>query len=354
MIFAKLRRTHTRVHSPSAAQQERMQGEARAHHALACVQMAAQMILWVTFFGYDRAAQAVWQAAAAQGIFLIAACLVWKKVSFHVEKGRWIALLLIPCLMLDAAFAMLALSGFIGQVIPQYPSWVGVIVPGAACLFTAVSAGRRGAAYGADVLKGLLLVLFVCATLFLRDSSRADRLCPILGLGIGNTALAALNGSGSLWGAALLYLPNGQPQGKAKTAPWAVTAWLMGCIWALWHGFMRPWSVGDDIAVAEKMMGLARHASSVTMYEIAGVLWMLLLPLSITGSLTAGGRIIRRAWPKLPRFAAMAAILLPSLALLWFPAETLRLLETLLPWRMALGLLTGAGMLILSRKEAKR
>ena len=56
-------KTRTFVHSRQAQRRQRMQSEASACRALACVQLGAQILLWITFFGYDRAVQAVWQAA---------------------------------------------------------------------------------------------------------------------------------------------------------------------------------------------------------------------------------------------------------------------------------------------------
>lgn len=340
--------TRTRVTTPDAQKQQREAGAAAALRAMAAVQLLAQLLLWITFFGYDRTQQTVWQAA----LLLCAAWLplywLWKGAG----QSRWLPLALLPCLQLDACFALLALSGFIAQLIPQYPAWVGVIVPAAFCLLSALRAQVRGVAYGTALLRWVLVGLVLLSTVFLRASTRADRLWPLLGEGPAAMALAALGGAGSVWGTALIFaLPQQHcPQRRLR---WALAPWLLGCVWALWMGFVRPWAAGDALPVAEKMMGLARHAMSVVVYELSGMLWMLLLPLSLCGCAAATEQLVLRALPRLPRWIPLLFSLLPACAvLLWRPDAALRSLEALLPWRAAVALLCGAAMRLMRRKEA--
>ena len=82
---------------------------------------------------------------------------VWKRAG----ESRFVPLALLPCLQLDACFALYAASGFIGQVIPQYPAWVGVIVPAAACVLIPFLSGVHGTGYGTAIFQWLLLGLFV-------------------------------------------------------------------------------------------------------------------------------------------------------------------------------------------------
>ena len=56
-------RTRTAVHSHQQAVEQRRYSRAAALRTVAAVQLAAQMLLWVTFSGYDAAVQTVWQAA---------------------------------------------------------------------------------------------------------------------------------------------------------------------------------------------------------------------------------------------------------------------------------------------------
>lgn len=351
--FAKRRQTRTRIHSEQEAERQQKRQWTSALRAMASVQMAAQGLLWITFYAYDRAQQATWQAAILQLIPLSAFWQLWRFGAGAMDScnGRYVPLVLFPCLILDAALSLLALSGMIAQLIPQYPGWISVAAPAAACVITVLCARLRGVSYGAQLLKGWLVVLFVFGTMFLRASTRSDRLWPLLGSGIGNTAFTALHGAGSLWGAALLFaLPSSEE--KTKSVPWAVVPWALMCIWALWYGFLRPWASGDNIAIAEKMMGLARHASSVVLYEMAGLLWMFLLPLSLISGLASCERLVCRSFPKCPRWIPVCCcMLVPSIALIAWPAQGAALLETLLPYRAALCLLGGIALTVMSQKE---
>ena len=349
-------KTRTLVHSMRAQRRERLHSEAAANRALACVQLGAQLFLWITFFGYDRAMQAVWQAALMGLAPLLLLWFVWQRGAgaFHLQSARYVLLALLPCLMLDAAFLLYAFSGYIGQLIPQYPGWTGVWAAGGFALITAFFSRTRGAAYGADLLKGLLVVLFLFATVFLRQSSRADRLWPILGRGFQNTFLTAVSGAGSLWGTALLSALAEEEKPKGKTVFWALIPWGFSCIWALWYGFLRPWAFGDVLSVAEKMMGFARHASSVTLYEMAGLLWMVLLPVSLAGALAAGEKLAVSAFPKCPRILPLLGVLLPGwLTLLIAPEKMPGILEAALPWRFAVSLASGIALTVLGRRKEK-
>lgn len=348
-------RTRTNVHSEKAARRERQCSRQAAYGALAGVQLGAQLLLWITFMGYDRAAQATWQAALMLALPLLAVWLVWRggARALDTQAGRYIALALLPCLMLDFAFALLALSGMIGQIIPQYPDWVGVIVPCGFVLAAALGARPRGVSYGAYLLRGALVVLFLLGTVFLRASTRSDRLWPLLGSGLGNTAFTALAGAGSVWGAALAWLLPQAPAQKGRAA-WVLIPWGFGCIWALWYGFVQPWARGDVLAVAEKMMGLARHAHSVTLYETAGLLWLILLPLSLAGGLTSAERIVLGAFPRCPRAVPLLGLIAaPAVWMLAWPERLMGVLEAALPYRTAVSLAAGCALLIAARKGAR-
>lgn len=347
-------KTLTRVHSQRAKQKNAAAGRVRAQRTLVCMMTACQMMLWVTFFGYDQSRQAVWQSALMLIVPGAAVYALWKKgaCALHSPLGRYVPLALVPCLLLDAAFALFAISAFISQLMPQYPVWTGAAVPCGFALVTCVRARQRGVENGAYALKGLMVILFVFATVFLRASNRADRLWPLWGGGWMTQIRTAVLGAGCLWTTALLHaLPQREEKGGAR---FAVIPWLAGCIWALWHGFVRPWSVGDDIAVAEKLMGLARHAHSVTLYEIAGLMWMAGLPLCLCGCTSVCSTMVQRAFPRCAHAWISAAFLVCPLVLVLFFAPALpSLLQTLLPWRIAVSLLCGLALVLLCRREAR-
>lgn len=339
--------TRTKVHSPSAQRRERERGLLSASRTAAAIQLGTQLLLWIFFFGYDQTEQTVWQAMLMLFVPLTALWLVWKKTLDH-PSACWWKLPLVGCLLLDAVFLLSAVSGLIGQLVPAYPAWVPVVIPAAICYLTALRARARGVKYGAAVLAVPLIGLLILGTVFLRASTRADRMWPILGNGLLATARSALTGTGAVWGAALLYL---HPSGR-RTAGWTFVPWGLCVLCAVWFGFLNPWSAGDTLAVAEKMMGLARHAHSVILYEMTGILWMILLPTSLTACFSASGQLIGGAFPSLPEWISLA--FLPLLAVsgsLFLSGQMFSLLNLLLPWRFVLSLFCGAGLLVCSRRR---
>ena len=343
----KLFQTRTSVHSRAQAQRQARDGRAAALRLTGSVQLAAQLFLWVTFYGYDHAAQAVCQAALLLMVPLAGLWLVWRRGEAAVESraGAYAALPLLACLLADAALMLYVLCGYIDALIPEYSWPVGAVAAAAVCWLTLLMSRRDGVAYGTVVLRAPLVLLFVLGTVFLRSTSRADRLWPILGQGFSHTALAALGGAGAVWSAALLFVIPGN-SGKPSSVRWnALIPWIFGAVWALWYGFVRPWTPGDALDVGERLMGLARHADSVLNYQLAGLMWLVLLPVSLTGCALAGEVILCRAAPKCPRVLASAAVpgIALALVLLW-PAGLPAALEQALPWRAAVSAICGAVM----------
>ena len=186
-------RTRTDVHSQADAVSQRQSSRASALRAMAAVQLASQLLLWVTFQGYDRAVQTVWQAALMLALPLLILYLVWKK-GVRAQETRaagYMSLPLLVCLLTDAAQMLYALCGFVDWYIPEYPYAVGAISAATVCWLAVMLGRRNGTAYGISAAKPLLVVSFLLATVFLSDSNRADRLWPLLGQGIGHTAGAA-------------------------------------------------------------------------------------------------------------------------------------------------------------------
>lgn len=336
------------MHHLSAQKRERERGLLSASRTASAIQLGTQLLLWIFFYGYDQSQQAVWQAVLMLFLPLLVLWLVWKNAAADHPSAKWWMLPLALCLFLDAVFLLFSLSGFISQLVPAYPAWVPAVFLMLLCLFAALCAKPRGVHYGSAVLAVPLIVLLIFGTVFLRASTRADRMWPILGSGLLSTAKSALTGAGAVWSIPLLVGMN-----PKKTAAWAAAPWGLALLCAVWFGFLNPWAAGDELAVAEKMMGLARHAHSVILYEIAGVLWMLLIPTALTACFSSSGGLIRRAFPRLPFWISLLpAALLSSAGVLIWPDGILFILQYVLPWRYAVSLICGLGLLITCRRRA--
>ena len=61
--FRRARQTRTPVHSPSEAQRYNARAMLGAYRTLGALQIGAQLVLWITFYGYDQTVQTTWQAA---------------------------------------------------------------------------------------------------------------------------------------------------------------------------------------------------------------------------------------------------------------------------------------------------
>ena len=275
-------------------------------------------------------------------------------------------MLLLPCLVLDAAVLIRTLAGYISQLIPEYPYWACALVPAVLCWLPALLSRELGAAYGASLFRLLLPGLFLLATVFLNTNAHPVRLWPLLGQGPGRTAAEALAGAGSGWGVALLFvLPlhsrrddTARPAGErtaGRAALWTALPWLMCVIWALWYAMVRPWRSGDALDVGERLMGLARHSHSPLLYECSRLLWMLLLPLALTGSAVSGEKLLRSAAPRVPRSIAALIPLLPgTVAALVWPDDLLGALGWALPWRALLSAAAGGALWALSARKGRK
>ena len=365
--FRRARQTRTPVHSTSEAQRYNARAMLGAYRTLGALQIGAQLVLWITFYAYDQTVQTTWQAAVMLLVPLAALWALWNAgaPAMQTRAGALIGLALLPCLMADAAFLLRVIAGHIQQLIPEYPLRADEIVPAALCLLTVVFSRRNGVAYGAVALRWLLAVLFLLSTVFLSANGVGARLWPFWGQGISKTALTALSGAGSLWGVGLLFVlpPCGMP-GAPKRRPlsgdaprsafWAVLPWLAGVLWALWYALVRPWQSGDVLTIGERLTGLARHSSSIVLFELSSLMWLIWLPLALAGCVTSGDKLLRAALPKLPCPVASLIVLLPgTIASLLWPDGLLGALRLVLPWRAALSLLAGVGMLIAAKRMGK-
>lgn len=352
----KKMRTHTDVHTPSAAARQRRQSLQTALRITAALQTAAQMLLWVTFYGYDALRQSVWLSALLLLAPLLALWGLWRagQGALKTHAGRLAALPLTLCLAADGALLLCALAEYISHLIPEYPFWICAVAPAILCLCAVWISGANGVPYGCQALCGLILPLFLLGTLALGASASQSRLHPLLGSGWPAIGLGALSGCGCLWGGNGQYLTD-VPLEKKRSILWTLLPWLALMVWALWYGMVRPWAPGDMLDGGAQLTALARHAQNVVVFEISGVLWLLLLPLSLTGCLYTGRLLLERALPHAPRNLWPLALLLPGIVglLLWRDGF-IPLLSRVLPWRGAVSLLCGAALWVISMGKDRK
>lgn len=350
--WKRARQTRTDVHSQQAAAESRRRGTALAYRTLACAQLTAQLMLWVSLYAYDRALQTVWQAAALQALPLYALYALWRRgaPAAGTRAGAWWCLLLLPCLALDGMALLCALSAHMSELIPAASPVSCTLSAGGAALVTVLLARRNGVAYGAYALRWLLAALLLLATVLVNARADTVRLWPFWGQGPGVTALTALGGVGGAWGVALLFALPGASAGqeRGRSWLWPLAPWAALMLWALWHALVWPWQPGDALTVGERLTGLARHSSSIAFLELTGVFWLLLLIVALFGVLDAGEKILCRALPRTPRPVAVLAMLAPALAaaLAW-PSGLADAAAALLPYRAALSLSAGIGLAVM-------
>lgn len=367
--FKRARQTRTPVDSPKSDAQNRRRGIFAAYRVMTATQIAAQLMLWVTLFCYDQTTKATWQAALLLIVPLAALWAVWNagRMGVRTRAGGWAALLLLPCLILDATLLTNALSGLLMELLPFYPRVLHIVLVAAFCFLTVCLGRENGVAYGVNSMRVWLLALFLLATVLLGADSNAGRLWPLLGQGFGKTATAALSGVGGVWGVALMFflplskearhsadLPRTHPVGQPLNAVWTLLPWALGVVWALWSSMVRPWRSGDALSIGERMMGMARHSASILLNQLTSVMWLLLLVFSLAGCIVSGEKILRNAAPKVPRSVAGATTLLPAtLIVIFWPDLPTGALGYAFPYRAALSLLAGLLMVVISRKGAK-
>lgn len=370
MTFIKrFAQTKTTVNSPKTEAEDRRSGTVNAYRSLAVIQMTVQLMLWVTLFCYDRAIQTTWQAAL---MLIVPLGLLWTlwtagRDGIRTKAGSYAVLLLLPCLLVDATLLLFALTELMSEMVPSYSLPLHVVLATAICYANICLSHENGVAYGAKVMRWGLLGLFALGTVLLDADANGYRLWPILGLGLGNTALSALEGSGSVWGVALLFiLPMGKDgripapsrigQSKAAhhTIPWALVPWVLGFIWAMWISLTGPWNALDHFTIGEKLIGMALHSGHVLLSELTNVMWLLGMVIGIVGCATSGEKILRNVLPKMPHLLSAAVVLLPAMAMsLLFQDSLLSIIAVMLPYRAALSLAVAAAMIVISKKGAK-
>lgn len=349
----KKARTHTPVHTESAALRQRRQGLRSARCLTAAVQLGAQMLLWVVFYGYDAMHQSVWLAALTQLVPLAGLWLLWRyaRPALDTPPGRMACVPLCLCAMADGALLLSALSGFLRHLIPEYPFWVSVAAPAGLCLLSVWLSGENGVAYGCQALGFWLIPLFLLSTLALGKGAQPARLQPLWGPGASAVSLGALGGWGCVWGVCGLH-PAGEDRIRRRELLWPLVPFAALMLWALWYGMVRPWSAGDSLSSGARLTALARHAQSMTVYGLSALLWMLLLPLACVGCLRFGQELMQRALPGWPRALWPLLLLAPGIIGQSLMGDgLLDWLRPVLPFRSLISLSCGLALCIIRKRR---
>ena len=166
--FRRARQTRSAVTNREEAHRQQRRAARAAYRTLGAIGLAAQLMLWVTLYAYDRLVQTTWQAALMLALPLAGLWALWRggEDALATRNGARLTLLLLPCLMLDAAVLLRTLGGYISQLIPEYPLWACTVVPAALCWLTVLLSRENGAAYGASVFRLFLQGLILLATVF--------------------------------------------------------------------------------------------------------------------------------------------------------------------------------------------
>lgn len=359
----RARQTRTQVDSPGAMQRERDAGLRLAFRVLGAMQLTTQLLLWTIQFGYDHLRQTTWQAAVFLTVPTLLLWLLWRRACRGGLEGgrRYWALLLLPNLCLDAYLCMLASNSLISDLIPAKTplAWPLVVT-----FFPVVSSWLsrdKGAAYGAYTMRWLLAALVLCSTVFSGGDASLERLHPLLGDGLGKTLLFAAPGMGAVWGVALLELfplrrGSPEPDRREKRRDWLFIAVPLLCcvLWALWLSMLEPWQPEESWDAGRKLAGLNQYGSNILIYGLGILFWMLMLPVSLLGTTTAGKLLLARAFPKIPKGLWPPALLLPGLALLAVsPSAILDGVPWILPLRYGLSLAAACALCLCRKRPGK-
>lgn len=319
--------TRTSVTDENALLQSRQQGTVQAYRRITAILLTTQLILWVTA-GYDRAAQAIWQAAAglllpALGLWL-SARTIWKA---NRRSSRRETLLLIPCLLLDAAIVLLSLMSLLQQLMPSYPRGVLQAIIPTLLIAGALLGGKNGAAYGLGLWRWLLAGILATILLSVHRGEGFARLFPLPGNGVAATLRTGLAGLGSLWMIPLLFLlPPTQRSIPAKKPAGSFSYVLvpMLCLMAfsLALAVSAPWRAEERLTIGQKLLALSRTSRSMPIVGLGALLWLLSLMIAYTASLHFGARLITDAAPRIPAALAVLLLALPSLILMFFEPMT--------------------------------
>ena len=201
----------------------------------------------------------------------------------------------------------------------------------------------------------------LCSTVFSGGDVSLERLHPLLGDGIGKTLLAAVPGMGAVWGVVLLELfplrrGSPEPGSRGKRKDWLFIAVPLLCcvLWALWLSMLEPWQPEESWDAGRKLAGLNQYGSNILIYGLGILFWMLMLPVSLLGTTTAGKLLLARAFPKIPKGLWPPALLLPGLALLAIsPSAIMDGIPWILPARYGLSLAAACALCLCRPRKEK-
>ncbi len=339
--------------------QQRMQSIRVAYRLMVCVQMLAQLLLWIVLWLYGDVSLTTWQALFLQVLPGLGLWAVWSGLPQRTPSlaALRLRLLLLPCLLLDGCVLLMSLSLFCQLQLPSWPSHVVSLGLAALLFMTLLFSGQHGVAFGINQIRSFLLVLFV-GVVFMDVKPDPDHLWPFWGEGPLVTLLSALAGVGNAWGVSLLFSmpreasPLPTPEKRSSTLPWTLLPILLASLWALWLCLCSTWQPANHLLPKEKMIVLTWRSSDLLSFQFSIVFWMVLLVAALAGNGSSALHLLDEAIPRCPKALAIALYLLPFLVFSFFPAEgALAFLQILLPFRFLLSLGVGLATLLLERKR---
>ncbi len=317
--------TRTRITDEAGLRQSRQQGTVQAYRRLTAVLLTVQLHLWAAT-GYDRAGQAIWQAAAGLGLpallLWLLARMAWKK---NIRPRRFEIILLIPCLMLDASALLLSLMSLLRQLMPSYPMGVLKVVIPALLIAGAMLSRTNGAAYGLGLWRWLLIVLLATVLFGAHRGEGLAQMFPLMGNGVRSTLSAGYAGLGSLWLIPLLFLlPSGQREqlpGKkhASGASFVLIPLLFCLAFCLTLSLSAPWRPDESLTIGQKLLAVSRSSRSMPLVGLGALLWLLSLMIAFTATLQLGAKLLSELQPKSPAPLAAMLVALPSLVMMALP-----------------------------------
>lgn len=350
--------TTTTVHNEQDARSENAMAATLSRRVLSGVLVATQGVLSLLLLVYPRAERTTWQSALLWLIPSAALYILWFYGQRRSSAGKWVQLLLYPCLMVDGALSLCLLYALTQTtVLPNHAGAWTPIVAVIAVLLTALLGRERGVALGVFRLRRGLLLLLLLATVFAGLRPRVDNLWPIWGKGMSTTLTASLMGIGGIWGVALMHLPTaaGSEVAPQTLRGGAGTALIsLGCValFALYLSLCLPWPADFKLPAGERLLFMQLPMRSIVGFQLTMVLWMLALFGSLLGSTALGARILTGVFPRWPQSIAYFLTLAPALTLALLPASfSLPLLLLLSPWRFAVCALAGICQLLFGRKK---
>ena len=167
--FKRARQTRTPVQGMQSEAKSRKHGIYAAYRTLGAIEITAQLLLWITLFCYDQTAHASWQAVV---LLLVPTALLWAlwqagRRGIHARAGAFAGLVLVPCLVLDAAFLINTLTALMIELIPSYSRPLHVLLSAGLCFLTVCVSRENGVAYGAGKMGIWFLGLFLLGSVFL-------------------------------------------------------------------------------------------------------------------------------------------------------------------------------------------